>query len=632
MPVSHITLTVSHLPTSTSFFLSCLQPLGYQFIGRHDDYIGFGQKQGEPADFWMTETKPGTPPGAVHVAFPAPSKDAVGSFFISALKAGAKIHGEPKERDSTSGYFSAAVVDFDGNSIEAVYRPEVSSAASAVSGPTMALLEDSNRSVVSKASSRASTVKAESVAPRSEAGSVARSVAKSEAKSRAPTTVSRAPTAVSKAPTAVERSAPTVVSRAQAPQTSYIVQTAPAPADDGSKAAKTIVGTLIGAAAGAAIAYAMVKGDSQSTEEPRSQPQQFPTDFPQIKAAAQSFFGAGNNNNNAPQEQEPQQFRAIEAPPPPRSVYSAASGPRSTISRSVTSKNPRASTIYEGTEFHGDNMRRASEGSVYTIPEDAPLRAIEYPPASAASQQRYPCAPSTFISSYHEDMPRHMSTGSVHSAHSASTVKAGSATRRHSTDDRDTYSSVSHRSQSVHSHHSQQSHRSVRTSSHAGKDKDNASVASSKSARNIPLPVTSTPSFYSSSSIHSKDIAIGPKDSYVSPSDHYGPKDSYISARHVLLPESVLDVDVESNVSPDDSISQAGGRSNHSHRSHRSHRSSHSKREPSVHSKSGSKFDEAVRPADSVSQVSRASQRTVKAEGSKAGSKVGGSRRGSQVA
>jgi hypothetical protein len=59
MPVSHLTLTVSHLPTSTSFFLSCLQPLGYQFIGRHDDYIGFGQKQGEPADFWITEQKPG---------------------------------------------------------------------------------------------------------------------------------------------------------------------------------------------------------------------------------------------------------------------------------------------------------------------------------------------------------------------------------------------------------------------------------------------------------------------------------------------------------------------------------------------------------------------------------------------
>jgi hypothetical protein len=509
-------------------------------------------------------------------------------------------------RDSQSGYFSAAVIDFDGNSIEAVYRPSMSSAASAVSGPTVALLEDSSRSVVSKASSRASTVKAESIAPRSEAPS--------EAKSRA----------LSKVPTAIERSAPTVVSRhSQGPPPTYTVQAPQAPkTDDGSKAAKTIVGTLIGAAAGAAIAYAMVKGDSQSTtSETQGQSQMFPTDFPQIKAAAQSFFG-GNNNS----EPEPQQLRAIEAPSPPRSVYSSASNPRSTLTRSVTSKNPRASTIYEGTEHYDDSGRRASEGSVYSIPEHGPLRAIEYPPASAASQQRYHCAPSTFISSYVEDKPRNMSAGSIHSA---STIKA-SAVRRHSHDDKDGYSSVSHRSQSVHnqSHHS---HRSVRTSSHAGvgKGKENASVASYKSARNIPLPAGSEATFYSSPSIHSKDIAIGPKDSYVSPHDYsyggpsYGvAKDSYVSARHVLLPESVLDVDVESHVSPDDSISQVGGRSGHSHRSRRSHRSSHSK--------AGSHVDDVVRPADSVSQASRASHRTVKAEGSKAMSKAG-SRRGSQA-
>jgi hypothetical protein len=501
-------------------------------------------------------------------------------------------------RDSQTGYFSAAVIDFDGNSIEAVYRPSISSAASAVSGPTMALLEDSNRSVVSKASSKASTVKTESIAPRSEAGSIARS----EAKSRA----------LSKAPTAIERSAPTVVSRhTQGPPPSYTTQTVQAPkTDDGSKAAKTIVGTLIGAAAGAAIAYAMVKGDSQSTtDETKSQSQPFPADFPQLKAAAQSFFG-GNNS-----EQESQQLRAIEAPSPPRSVYSSASNPRSTLTRSVTSKNPRASTIYEGTEYHDDNGRRASEGSIYSLSEHTPLRAIEYPPASAASQQRYHCAPSTFISSYVEDKPRNMSAGSIHSG---ATLKA-----------------VSHRSQSVHSQHSQLTHRSVRTSSHAGvgKGQENASVASSKSARNIPLPAGSEATFYSSPSIHSKDIAIGPKDSYVSPYDYAyggpsGAQDSYISARHVLLPESVLDVDVESHVSPDDSISQAGGRSSHSHRSHRSHRSKKDK--DSYHSKSGSRFDDAVRPADSVSQVSRASQRTVKAEGSKAASKVG-SRRGSQA-
>ncbi|KAJ5306584.1 hypothetical protein PENANT_c031G05495 [Penicillium antarcticum] len=701
MPVSHITLTVSHLPTSTSFFLSCLQPLGYQFIGRHDDYIGFGQKQGEPADFWMTEQKPGVPPGAVHVAFPAPSRDAVGSFFISALKAGGKIHGEPKERDSHTGYFSAAVIDFDGNSIEAVYRPTSSgsSVVSAASGPTMALLENKDsRSVVSKVSSKAPSVKAESV----KAESIA--PPRSEAHSRA----------VSKAPTAIERSAPTVVSRAQshapsqqqyAPsQQQYGLQTppqTPPKTDDGSKAAKTIVGTLIGAAAGAAIAYAMVKGENSSNTEQQS-PMQYVTNFPQLKAAPSQ----ASHEEEAP---APSQFRALEAPPPrseygrseyarseyARSQYTAASAPRTTLTRSVTSKNPRASTIYEGTEFmHDDPGRRASEGSIYSIPEDLPFRAIEYPPPSNASQQRYPCNPSTFISSYANDKPRNNSSGSIHSS---STIKASQSNvqRRHSSDDRDEYSTHS----SHHSHHSQQTvyraasikSASIAPSSHRGSPpsatgtaKEPSIAPSTRSARDIPLPQGSHTTTYSSPSMHSKEGGSTAKNSHVSArqiplpqgsistfysspsiaSDTYhgaggevtrtADKTSYVSLspRDIFLPESVIDVDVNSNVTPDDSISQVGGhshggrsRSRHSHhsqaRSHRSrsrsHRSSHSrasKREPSVHSKagskvgskagskSGSKFDEPVRPADSVSQVSRASQRTAKAPESRRGSQV----------
>ncbi|EHY59588.1 hypothetical protein HRR90_003201 [Exophiala dermatitidis] len=121
---SSITLTVAHLPTSTSFFLSALQPLNYVFRGRQDQTVGFGPAvpASAPADFWITQEIPGVPAGAAHVAFPAASRAQVEEFFVAALKAGSKIHGEPSQRDA-SGYFSAAVIDFDGNSIEAVYRP-----------------------------------------------------------------------------------------------------------------------------------------------------------------------------------------------------------------------------------------------------------------------------------------------------------------------------------------------------------------------------------------------------------------------------------------------------------------------------------------------------------------------------
>ncbi|PLB51692.1 hypothetical protein P170DRAFT_352932 [Aspergillus steynii IBT 23096] len=578
MPVSHLTLTVSHLPTSTSFFLSCLQPLGYQFIGRHDDYIGFGQNAGEPADFWITEQKPGVPAGAAHVAFPAPSKDAVGAFFISALKAGGKIHGEPKTRDSESGYYSAAIVDVDGNSIEAVFRPSTSSARSEVSRPALALLE--NGSVVSKATSKVSSVKPESVAP-----------PRSEARSH----VSRGMSAVDRERSAPsERGAPSVSPREiqQAPSPTYVVHHTTQKTDDG-KAAKTIVGTLIGAAAGAALAYAMAKGDSESSSETSPPPQYSPRDIAQLIAPSQA----------SSQTHEPQAFRALEAPPP-RSTYSQ-SEMRPSLTRSVTSKNPRASTIYEGTEYvprgggsvyMDDNGRRASEGSVYSsASREVPLRAIEYPPP--LDSRGYA---STFISSF-PDRSRAMDNGSVYSS---STIKPSKANYQ------DHHSS--HHSSHQSSHHSS---RHSMTRSHSG-----SAASSVRSARHAPE---------------------GSVASYRS-----GTK-SKVTARDVPLPESVIDgCDVNTQVTPDDSISQVDNserRSSYSHHSHRSHASKPASRVSSKHS---SKFDEPVRPSDSVSQVSshapsqasKASQRTIKAGGgsiaggSKAGSKISPSRRGSQVA
>ena len=130
---SSITVTVSHLPTSTSFFLSALQPLDYAYRCRStNNTIGFGSTTDPSAspDFWIAEEIPGVPAGAVHVAFPAPSRFAVQQFFIAALKAGGKVHGEPAVRDAKGCYYSAAVIDFDGNSIEAVFRPGALSTAS----------------------------------------------------------------------------------------------------------------------------------------------------------------------------------------------------------------------------------------------------------------------------------------------------------------------------------------------------------------------------------------------------------------------------------------------------------------------------------------------------------------------
>jgi hypothetical protein len=52
MPVAHLSLTVSHLPTSCSFYLAALQPLGYRYLGEHNNHIGFGIDE---ADFFICQ-------------------------------------------------------------------------------------------------------------------------------------------------------------------------------------------------------------------------------------------------------------------------------------------------------------------------------------------------------------------------------------------------------------------------------------------------------------------------------------------------------------------------------------------------------------------------------------------------
>jgi len=56
MPVAYLGLTVSHIPSATSFYLEALQPLGYRYIGQSGDSIGLGVTE---ADFFLTQEPKG---------------------------------------------------------------------------------------------------------------------------------------------------------------------------------------------------------------------------------------------------------------------------------------------------------------------------------------------------------------------------------------------------------------------------------------------------------------------------------------------------------------------------------------------------------------------------------------------
>ena len=160
---------------------------------------------------------------AAHIAFDAPSRSAVNAFFAAALKAGGRIHGEPAVRDQETGYYSAAVLDFDENSIEAMHR------------------ERSNHLDVNKQGRSVLSWQEE----------VARS------------TIDDIPQ--------VEKPTSRVVVNNISTPTTVITRNPPQAKEDGDMSAKTLVGTLLGAAAGAAVAYAMAKGEAESVSAPAAQ-------------------------------------------------------------------------------------------------------------------------------------------------------------------------------------------------------------------------------------------------------------------------------------------------------------------------------------------------------------------------
>ena len=94
--LDHLTLHVKDIDRSITFYKQALAPLGY---------------------IVKAEASPVTP--VTHIAFLADSQQAVQAFHAAALAAGGRDNGAPGPRPYHPGYYSAFVLDPDGNNIEA---------------------------------------------------------------------------------------------------------------------------------------------------------------------------------------------------------------------------------------------------------------------------------------------------------------------------------------------------------------------------------------------------------------------------------------------------------------------------------------------------------------------------------
>ncbi|OTA32003.1 hypothetical protein BTJ68_07364 [Hortaea werneckii EXF-2000] len=239
MPVHHLGLTVSHIPSATSFYLQTLQPLGYHFIAQSGDSIGLGV---DTADLFLTQEPKGASVSPTHIAFAADSRLAVRNCYAAALSAGAYPSGAPSYRNPDGTVFSAAVEDLDGNVVEIVYRegidfePAEGVAAPSKDGRVIAWQKDVADSGLHD--------DAESVASKT-----------SRAKSRAQTAMDLASTASKSIKSGNDESTP---NRAAS---------MPVSTEGSSFPTKALFGTILGAAAGAALIFAVKRSEGENAKE-----------------------------------------------------------------------------------------------------------------------------------------------------------------------------------------------------------------------------------------------------------------------------------------------------------------------------------------------------------------------------
>jgi len=118
----HIGIAVADVPASRAFYVAALAPLGIGVAMEFGDQVGLG-RDGQP-QFWFGGG--GKPPGHLHLAFAARSREEVRAFHAAALKAGARDNGAPGLRpDYHPNYYGAFVIDLNGHNIEAVcHKPK----------------------------------------------------------------------------------------------------------------------------------------------------------------------------------------------------------------------------------------------------------------------------------------------------------------------------------------------------------------------------------------------------------------------------------------------------------------------------------------------------------------------------
>jgi catechol 2,3-dioxygenase-like lactoylglutathione lyase family enzyme len=119
--LDHVSIQCADFEASATFYDAVLAPLAATRVMEFEDAIGYGIPP--TPTFWIGRQQTGDEFRETHIAFAAPSRDAVRSFFQAAIAVGAEPLHEPQLWPQyDADYYGTFVRDPDGNNVEAVCR------------------------------------------------------------------------------------------------------------------------------------------------------------------------------------------------------------------------------------------------------------------------------------------------------------------------------------------------------------------------------------------------------------------------------------------------------------------------------------------------------------------------------
>ncbi|MFZ5547324.1 MAG: VOC family protein [Pseudomonadota bacterium] len=117
----HISFAVADLARAGAFYDAALGALGFRRVFEADTAIGYGLVDGQDQLCLKLQADPVAPGPGFHLAFAAPSREAVDRFHRAALAVGGQDNGPPGLRPHYGPlYYAAFLIDPDGHRIEAV--------------------------------------------------------------------------------------------------------------------------------------------------------------------------------------------------------------------------------------------------------------------------------------------------------------------------------------------------------------------------------------------------------------------------------------------------------------------------------------------------------------------------------